>query len=391
MRNHTLMQTIARANRVFPEKVNGTIVDYVGVFRNLQRALAIYGSGVGGEAGEGEKPVEDKAVLVAQLQTALQEATGFCGRHGVNLEAIQAAQGFAKVKCLDDAVEALIGSDADKKRYLALAARLSLLYKAVLPDAVANTLAPDCQLVEVLAKKIRDLTPSADISDVMEQVENLLDRSIQSEGYVIREPAAEEYGTDQRVDLSRIDFEALQEKFSRGRKRTEAEKLKGAVNQKMQQLVRLNRTRVDYLERFQCLIDEYNAGCLNVEEFFKRLLKFAGELNDEEQRGIAEQLSEEELVVFDLLIKPEVEKLTAKERQQIKTAARDLLATLTREKLVLDWRKRQQSRAQVRVTIEKILDQELPERYTPELFQEKVETIYQHVYGHYFGAGRSVY
>ena len=205
-------------------------VDYVGVFRNLQRALAIYGSGAGGEAGEGEKPVEDKAVLVAQLQTALQEATAFCVQHSVNLEIIQSMQGFAKVKCLDDAVEALIGSDADKKRYLALAARLNLLYKAVLPDAVANTLAPDCQLIEVLAKKIRDLTPTADISDVMGQVENLLNRSIKPEGYVIREPAAEEYGTDQRIDLSRIDFEALQEQFARGRKRTEAEKFKSAVN-----------------------------------------------------------------------------------------------------------------------------------------------------------------
>ncbi len=133
MRNHTLMQTIARANRVYPGKVSGLIVDYAGVFRNLERALAIYGAGDGGD-----KPVEDKAALVAALRQALGETRGLCQEQGVNLAAIQTADGFARVGLLDDAVEALVTSEEIKIRYLDLANTVQRLYKAVLPDPAAR-------------------------------------------------------------------------------------------------------------------------------------------------------------------------------------------------------------------------------------------------------------
>ena len=107
------------------------------------------------------------------------------------------------------------------------------------------------------------------------------------------------------------------------------------------------------------------------------MLEFAQSL--EERRSVGEQLSEEELALFDLLTKPEME-LTTKERAKVKKTARELLATLKREKLVLDWRKRQQARAEVRVTIEKMLDEGLPTTYTPELFETKTANVFQHVY-----------
>ena len=117
---------------------------------------------------------------------------------------------------------------------------------------------------------------------------------------------------------------------------------------------------------------------------------FAESLNDEEKRGVSEQLGEEELVLFDLLTKPEI-KMSKTDRDKVKAAARNLLDTLKAGKLVLDWRKRQQSRAEVRVTIEKLLDEELPEVYTPELFEQKSTAVFQHVYDAYYGAGRSLY
>jgi type I restriction enzyme R subunit len=138
------------------------------------------------------------------------------------------------------------------------------------------------------------------------------------------------------------------------------------------------------------MIDEYNAGSMNIDQFFKRLVSFAQGLNEEEKRGISEQLTEEELAIFDLLTKPEI-LLTKKEEQQVKKVGRELLEILKREKLVLDWRKRQQSRAQVRVTIEAIFDRGLPQAYTPELYQKKCDAVYQHVYDSYFGAGKSIY
>jgi type I restriction enzyme R subunit len=243
--------------------------------------------------------------------------------------------------------------------------------------------------VQVIADKIRALTPQADISLVMQQVEGLLDQSIATEGYVIHEASAR-YGDKHWIDLSKIDFERLAEKFKTGRKRTLNEKLKGTVAQKLMAMVRLNRTRMDYLERFQAMIDAYNAGSLNAEEFFQQLVAFSQSLNAEDQRGVSEQLNEEELALFDLLTRPQIE-LSDADRDKVKSTARELLAALKAGKLVLDWRKRQQARAEVRVTIEKLLDQGLPRVYTPELFEQKTTAVFQHVYDAYYGAGRSVY
>ena len=191
------------------------------------------------------------------------------------------------------------------------------------------------------------------------------------------------------VDLARIDFEKLAEKFNTGRKRTEAERLRAALISKLTSMIRANPTRIDYMERFQALIDAYNAGSINVEEFFRQLMEFTKRLNEEDQRTIAEGLTDEELALFDLVTKPDVE-LTPKERDDVKKVAHELLETFKQEKLVLDWRKKQQTRAGVQLTIEQALDR-LPEVFTIDVYRQKVQRVYQHVYDSYFGEGRSVY
>jgi hypothetical protein len=98
----------------------------------------------------------------------------------------------------------------------------------------------------------------------------------------------------------------------------------------------------------------------------------------------------EELALFDILTKPQID-MSETDREKVKSTARGLLSTLKESKLVLDWRKRQQARAEVRVTIEKLLDHGLPRAYTPELFEQKTTAVFQHVYDSYYGAGRSVY
>lgn len=201
------MQTIARANRVFGEKVNGLIVDYIGVFRDLQRALAIYGSASGGGVEEGDTPVQSKAALVDELRNAIAETLQFCTERGINFDQIQnTTQAFARTKLWNDAVEAILVNDDSKQRYLAL------------------------------------------------------------------------------------------------------------------------------------------------------LVEFAQELKVENKRAIAENLEEEELAIVDLLTKPDIT-LTEKEKLDVKKVAKELLSTLKQEKLVLNWRRRQKTKADVKVTIEKILDQ----------------------------------
>jgi type I restriction enzyme R subunit len=220
----------------------------------------------------------------------------------------------------------------------------------------------------------------------MEDVEDVLDRSIKpgGGGYVIRETDSEHL-----VDLSQIDFKALKKKFDEGQKRIEIERLRGAINGKLGRMVRFNRSRLDFYEQFQKMIADYNAGASTDEALFARLVNFAQGLNEEEKRNIAEQLSEEELALFDLLTRPAL-KLTKKEREQVKRVARDLLDTLKAERLVLDWRKKQSARAAVQLEIEKALDQ-LPETYSRELYRHKCDVVYQHVYGSYYGSGRGIY
>ena len=155
-------------------------------------------------------------------------------------------------------------------------------------------------------------------------------------------------------------------------------------------MLRLNKSRMNYLEKFQQMIDEYNAGSRNVEIFFADLVEFARELNIEDKRAISEKLTEEELAIFDLLTQPDIT-LTEKEKHEIKKVAKELLLTLKQEKLVLDWRRRQQSKAAVKVAIEKILDLQLPESYSTEAYERKCQEVYQHVYECYSEAGLRIY
>ncbi|MHB8309859.1 MAG: type I restriction enzyme endonuclease domain-containing protein, partial [Metallibacterium sp.] len=383
MHAHTLMQTIARANRVAPGKESGLIVDYVGIFRALQNALAVYAQpGAAGQAS----PILDKAELVQTLRAALQDAQTFAAQHGVSLDAIAGAQGFARIGLIADAVEAFLASDADKKRWLRLAGQVARLFKAILPDPLARELAPMAVLVSYLAAKIRAETGQPDISAVMGDVEALLNDSIATEGYHIA-PASQ---PEALINLSEIDFKALQDKFDQGgHKRTEAEKLRRLIEGRLSAMVQINPARVDLAEKFQKLIDEYNAGSKNIEALFDELVQFARDLSTEEQRAVAENLSEEELALFDILTQPEP-RLSKAEQVEVKRVCRELLATLKREKLVLDWREKQQAKAAVMQTI-KLQMRGLPKPYTHDVQQEKFARAFAHIYDHYSGAGRSVY
>lgn len=387
MRNHTLMQTIARANRVFEGKTNGLIVDYVGVFRNLKKALAIYGSGGAGVLEPGDMPVKPKSELIRSLQESVATTVAFCEEKGIDVELIiKAAEPLQRIKLLDKAVDLILVNDESKQKYIGLAGYAFKLYKAILPDLDAGQFSKHVTLFRVIADKIRSLAPEVDITAVMDDVEHLLDESIDVKGYIIRNPL--ELPGDHLVDLSKVDFEALRKRLVEDRKRAQAEKLKEALKAKTSAMLMMNRSRMNFQERLEQLIDEYNSGAINVELFFKELVDFAEALSEEEKRGIAKGLSEEELAVFDLLNKPG---LTKKEEKEVKKAAKDLLQILKKEKLVLDWRKRQQTRAGVEVTIRDVLRAELPSSYTPKLFKEKCDDVYQHVFESYYGEGKSIY
>lgn len=390
MKNHTLMQTIARANRKYSGKEAGLIVDYAGVFRKLQEALAIYGGAkVGGEGGTGgsgeDSPIKQKTELVEHLKHLIANGVTFLIERQIDPEAIKEANGFEKVALLDDAVEKLLESEDTRKAFINLARAVSRVYRAILPDTLAKDLAPDAVLISILAQKIKALEPEIDISDVMQDVDDLLDRSVAPVPYVIDDPDEESL-----FDLSQIDFEKLKEKFNKGKKRTESEKLRALLNQKLEAMMARNPTRTDFMEKLQKLIEKYNTGSMNIESFFQQLMLFTEDLQEEDQRAIREGLSEEELALFDIITKPAPD-MTEKEITQVKAMCKELLDTLKREKLVLDWRKKAQAKGDVRRTLEVVFDRGLPESFDEQIYNEKCEAAFHHLMMSYYGGGQSIY
>jgi type I restriction enzyme R subunit len=377
MRGHTLMQTIARANRVYGDKVNGLIVDYANVFQELEKALAIYGSGTGG----GEMPVKDKKELVEALRIALDQVAEFCRKQNVDLAAIPDSSN----KLFIPAVNQLLRTDEVTDSFLGQANDVSRLYKAVMPDPIIPLLAPRAQVISELAKAIRAQKEAVNITEVMGKISEVLDQSIVSEG--LKEPGEEA----KTIDLSKIDFEVLEKKFAKTpNKNIEAQQLRALIERKLDKLIRLNASRYDFFDRFQKMIEAYNSGALSIEQLFAELVTFTKDLSEEEQRHLRENVSEEELAVFDILTRPGPD-LTPVETEAIKKVCKDLLAKLKTEKLVLAWRTKRTTRAAVRVEIEKMLDSGLPEKYTTELFEQKCGVLFQHVLEKYPESGENVY
>ena len=386
MRNHTLMQTIARANRVFPDKDNGLIVDYIGVFRDLERALAIYGA-ANADVGT---PIQDKSELVTALATAVGEVVKLCERYDVDLDELRLASGFTFIALRDSAVEALLADEEVRTEFLAAASHARKLFKAVLPDPAAADHQATVAVIRVLAERIIDVArpDGTDLDDVSDAVDALLDRSVGAEEYVIR-AAAEGIEPDPLIDLSQIDFDALAAQFA-GRKRAETDRLATLLKRRAVAAARRNPTRYELVDRIEELIAEYNAGSLNSDERLRRLISLSHDLTTEERRAVVEGLNEEALAVFDLLTKP-VPVLDDAEREVVKASAKRLLAHV-HDKLVLDWRRKAATVSEVRTTIRDVLDADLPaDPYPPELFDAKVRAVFDHMVSAYGDDGSSVY
>ena len=184
------------------------------------------------------------------------------------------------------------------------------------------------------------------------------------------------------LDLSKINFEALTKRFKESKKKsTDLEVLKAVIQAQLNKLIRLNKTRADFQKKFEELIESYNNGSRNIEEVFQQLLALTHSLTDEQQRHVREQMTEEELVIFDILTRPAPE-LSEDERAEVKKVARELLQRM-KEMLVINWRQKSGARAQLKIAIEDTLDTGLPRAYTPEMYQEKCSALFEHVYESY--------
>ena len=249
-------------------------------------------------------------------------------------------------------------------------------YKAIKPDPAALEFAGRVACLAAIAEAIQaKLHPNpTDISAVMGDIGKLLDASITGAAISDEGPPA--------LDLSKIDFEALAKRLKTSKqKNSDLEVLKAAIKAQVERLVEFNETRTDFAEKFEELIDSYNAGSRTIEQLLEELLKFTRSLSEEQARHVRENVSEEELVIFDILTRPAPE-LTTEERAEVKKVARELLEKL-KSLLVLNWRQKVSSRSQLRLAIEDTLDSGLPRAYSPEMYQAKCSALFEHMYEKY--------
>jgi len=310
--------------------------------------------------------------------------------HGVSLKEIEGlgAGTLERLTRIAEAVETLISPDPLRKDFLAHERYVCTLFQAVKPDPSLLECASRVSCLATIAASLRERTGEgpADISAVMADLNKILDASVAADGFHIPQGKS----GNGVIDLTKIDFEALAQRFGKSKtKQIDLEQLKAAIRAQLDKLIRLNRTRADYLTKFEELIDAYNAGSRNIDELFRELLALSRSLNKEQERHVRENLSEEELVIFDILTRPAPE-LRAAERAELKKVARDLLSKL-KQLLVLDWRHTVAARSKVKLAIEDVLDQGLPRAYTPDIYKQKCSAVFEHVYETYGDRGPSPY
>lgn len=389
LKSHTLMQTIARANRVYEGKSAGQIVDYINIFSALQQALGLYGGGVAedGTSHNVDIPAKNKSELVAALGIAINELIVFLNGVDIDLNQIVSApaDGFAKLTLLDNASEILL-APKNKEEFTSFLRQINRIFKAIMPDDSANQYVPYRVAINIIYSQMRLKSGlSIDDEDVLDvirnQVNELLDESISTIKIQSNLP--------EPVNIANIDFDALATMVAKidKPKQSDAEKLKNLIERKLQPMVLKNKTRQDLQKKFQELIEAYNLGAYTAEEFFNRLKEFINDLEHEEKRTVREGLTEEQLAVYDLMIQKTP--LTDKERNKVKEIAK-ILTEKIQDILVIDWRKKQRTKARVKNMIEKVLDS-LPDSYDDELWPKTCREVYMHIFEKYSGQEQSPY
>ena len=387
LKAHTLMQAIARANRVAEGKNNGLIVDYCGILKNLRKALATFAGaadeGHGGGEGENE-PAKPNEELLESLNESISFVAEFLRKHDFELNRIITETGFAKNAAIAQAKEIINQNDETRKRFEVMAREVFNKFKACINVPGINAYRDLRDAINVLYKSLQADKANADISEIMKELYEIVDSCIDTT-HKISEPKPD---GERIYDISQIDFERLRQEFAKSeRKNTTVQSLKHAVEQKLARLMMQNPLRTDYQEHYEKLVKEYNQekDRVVIEKTFEALLKLNDELSHEEKRAIREGLNEESLVLFDLLSKPS---LQPKEIVKIKQIAAALLATLKAERLrVSNWQQKESTRDAVKQQIFDFLYDEntgLPvEQYEESEISEITERVFLHIYRAY--------
>lgn len=378
LKAHTLMQTIARANRVAEGKSNGLIIDYIGIVKALRKALADYTANAGGLGGA--DPTVDKEKLIARIGDTVAKTETFLSERKIDLGLLIAAEGFAKLSYLQDAANAVCGSMEDKKSFSTYASELKRLMKYTDRDDVTGHMRRQCEAIAAIYGMLQKKRKHTDTTDLMVEINAIINDYVEIEP---QQPNA--ITASPRFDISAIDFDLLRREFAKTRRKNLLMRdLDEAIRRQLDKMVFANPKRIDYYERYREIIQSYNGeqDRATIEKTFLDLMDLADRMSREEQRYAREGFaSDEELSLYDMLFRDDLSKNDIK---KLKTAASDLLRKIKTKISELDhWTDKQETRAVVDTLIRDVLWETLPECYNNDDITEYREKVYEYVFTRY--------
>lgn len=381
LKAHTLMQTIARANRVAEGKSNGLVIDYIGIVKALRKALADYTANPSGN--NGGDPTIDKPKLLERFGEVLQAAEEFLAKHDFRLMDLVEATHFAKLALIKTAANAMCASLEIKKTFQTYTNELVRLGKYLGRDDLSDDTRAKKDALLAIDRELRDKRKHADNTDLMVEINRIIS------DYVEMEEQAEGVQPSRRFDISQIDFDILHREFAKSKKRNLLMRdLAEMIEQKLQSMIALNPSRVNYQEAYQKIIEEYNGeqDASTIEKIFKDLMDLANTLSEEEQRYVREGFtSDEELALFDKLVTKD---LTKQDIKALKLIAADLLAKIKALIATLDhWTDKPSTIAEVQNLIRDTLYQSLPDSmFTESNLAFYREKVFDYIYAYYKAA-----
>lgn len=377
LKAHTLMQTIARANRVAAGKSNGLIVDYIGIVKALRKALADYTANIAGQ--NGADPTIDKQELIARILDTISAAKDYLLRYHFYLHKLIEAKDFEKLELLKEAANAVSGTLEERKQFQTYVTELIRLMKYVDRQDITSENRKEYEALVAIFHQLQKKRKNASNTDLMVEINHIISE------YVEVDVPQEGLVPSRRFDISKIDFALLQKEFARTKKRNLMLKdLDELIQERLNKLLFSNSQRINYYERYQKIIEDYNSeqNQATIEKTFMDLMDLAKSMDQEEQRYAREGFSsDEELSLYDLLFS---ETLTKQEIQQIKRVAVDLLAKVKAKIAELDhWRDKEETKATVDNLIRDTLWSELPKCYDDNSISMCRQKIYEYVYVRY--------
>lgn len=376
LKAHTLMQTIARANRVAEGKNNGLIIDYIGIVKALRKALADYTANVGVRNTD---PTVDKGELIERVLEVIAAAIAFLHSKDFNLNNLVAAKDFEKLALLQEAANVVSESRESIKQFRTYGNELSRMMKYLNRHDISYEDRQRKDAIIAIYSELKKKKKHVDTVDLMVEINGIMGE------YILMEPTSQDRSMEKRFDISKIDFDILRREFAMVKKKNLMFKeLDELIRMRLDKMLRENPKRVDYYERYQKIIEEYNQDQdrANIEKVFMELMDLASSMNQEEQRYVREGFtSDEELSVYDMLFD---ENLSKEDIKKMKKIAVDLLDKIKSKISELDhWTDKQETKAEVDTLIGKILWEELPECYSDRAIFTYRQKIYEYVYMRY--------